>query len=70
MRRDGGLCQVCKQAGRVTLATEVDHIVGKAQAARMGWSRHKVDEHGNLRAICKACHQAKTAREHTKQRGD
>lgn len=70
LRRDHGLCQPCHQAGQVTLATEVDHVVSKAQAARLGWTRHQMDDHGNLQAICRECHQAKTAREHTKQRGD
>ncbi|MCK8068089.1 HNH endonuclease [Cobetia sp. 1CM21F] len=40
---------------RITPATEVDHIVGKAQGG--------TDAPGNLEAICKACHQAKTASE-------
>jgi len=40
---------------RITPATEVDHIVGKAQGG--------TDAADNLEAICKACHQAKTASE-------
>tara|TARA_A100001391_G_scaffold162143_2_gene121092 strand:- start:3828 stop:3992 length:165 start_codon:yes stop_codon:yes gene_type:complete len=40
---------------RITPATEVDHIVGKAQGG--------TDAPDNLEAICKVCHQAKTASE-------
>lgn len=63
LRRDQGLCQVCAAAGRVTAAGEVDHIISKAEAARLKWSRHQVDQHDNLQAICSDCHKAKTAME-------
>jgi 5-methylcytosine-specific restriction protein A len=53
--RDCGLCQPCKRAGHVTIATEVDHVVPKAQGGS--------DEDSNLQSICKACHKDKTARE-------
>ncbi len=52
MYRDFGLCQVCKRAGRSTLAAEVDHIVPKAKGG--------TDDDDNLQAICKPCHQLKT----------
>lgn len=55
MRRDAGLCQPCKRAGRLTAATEVDHIVGKAKGG--------TDADNNLQAICKTCHEEKTIRE-------
>lgn len=55
LRRDCGLCQVCKRAGRVTIATEVDHILPKAQGG--------TDDDENLQAICRACHQTKTGNE-------
>ena len=55
LQRDHGLCQPCKRAGRVTLATEVDHIRNKAQGGK--------DNPANLQAICRPCHAAKTADE-------
>lgn len=63
MRRDEGLCQPCAKLGAVSLAREVDHIIGKAQAKRLGWTREQVDTRENLQAICRACHAAKTAKE-------
>ena len=39
-------------AGCTTYSTQVDHIVPK--------SRGGTDERGNLRAVCKPCHQRKT----------
>ncbi|BAO88929.1 HNH endonuclease [Caballeronia cordobensis] len=53
--RDCGLCQPCKRAGRVTIASEVDHVVPKAQGGS--------DDDSNCQSICNACHKAKTARE-------
>lgn len=55
LERDCGLCQVCARAGRVTVATAVDHILPK--------SRGGTDELGNLQAICTPCHRAKTQTE-------
>lgn len=69
LRRDDGLCQPCLRAGAVTLAAEVDHIVGKAEAKRLGWTREQIDAHENLQAICGPCHAAKTARESRKGSG-
>ncbi len=63
MQRDRGLCQPCLKLGAVSAAQEVDHIVPKAQAKRLGWTREQVDARENLQAICKACHAVKTARE-------
>lgn len=51
--RDGGLCQVCAREGKVTLATQVDHIKPKAKGGS--------DDPDNLQAICVPCHEAKTA---------
>lgn len=63
MQRDTGLCQPCLKLGAVSAAQEVDHIVPKAQAKRLGWTREQMDARENLQAICKACHAVKTARE-------
>lgn len=55
LRRDSGLCQPCLQAGRVTAATAVDHVIAKARGG--------ADFDENLQAICRDCHAAKTAHE-------
>lgn len=54
--RDNYLCQCClANDGRVTMATEVDHIVNVASGGTDDW--------GNLSSICAPCHKVKTARE-------
>jgi len=55
MERDRWLCQPCQEQGIATPAHAVDHITPKAQGGD--------DSPGNLRAICRACHQAKTQQE-------
>jgi 5-methylcytosine-specific restriction protein A len=55
LARDCGLCQVCKAQGKSRPATEVDHIINKAQGGN--------DLDSNLQAICKPCHKVKTAAE-------
>ncbi|MBW7903016.1 MAG: HNH endonuclease [Rhodocyclaceae bacterium] len=55
LRRDGGLCQPCLRAGRVTTATQVDHITPKSDGG--------TDAEDNLQSICADCHAAKTAAE-------
>jgi 5-methylcytosine-specific restriction protein A len=47
------LCRFCNQAGRVTVATEVDHIDGDSRN----------NDPANLRALCRPCHSSRTARE-------
>ena len=59
-RRDKGLCQSCKRAGRVRLGVAVDHIVGKAAGG--------TNDDENLETICKACHDLKTGSEATRAR--
>lgn len=50
------LCAHCKAEGRIEAAREVDHIVPlRAGGPRLEW--------GNLQALCRRCHQAKTAAE-------
>ncbi len=58
LKRDNGLCLPCGRRGRVTEATDVDHIVAKTDGG--------TDDPGNLQSICAACHKAKTARERIK----
>ncbi len=55
LQRDKHLCQSCIKAGRITRATEVDHIIPIAFGG--------TGEDSNLQAICETCHRAKTAQE-------
>ncbi len=55
MARDAYICQPCKAQDKLTLATEVDHIIPVSKGGK--------DEHGNLQAICDPCHKAKTQAE-------
>ena len=49
------LCRDCQRTGRVTIATDCDHIVPK--------SKQGTDDLDNLQPLCRKCHEAKTARE-------
>jgi len=49
------LCRACEKQGRVTLATDVDHIIPL--------SRGGTNDPGNLQPLCHSCHSTKTARE-------
>lgn len=51
------LCLFCEEAGRVTAAQVVDHIISIVDRPdlRLVWS--------NLRSLCKPCHDRRTARE-------
>ena len=53
LRRDCGLCQVCAGKKRLTLATQVDHIIPKAKGG--------TDDEENLQSICPDCHRDKSA---------
>lgn len=55
MRRDGGLCQMCLKADRVTMASEVDHITPVEHGG--------TDDLENLQSLCRDCHKMKTAYE-------
>lgn len=57
LHRDLYLCQPCLTADRTTQATQVDHIIPKAQDG--------ADDYDNLQAICDACHKQKTRDEST-----
>lgn len=48
-------CEACRRLGRVRRATEVDHVLPKAQGG--------TDDDANLQAINRDCHKAKTLRE-------
>jgi 5-methylcytosine-specific restriction enzyme A len=55
MTRDRGLCQMCLGNHRAVIATDVDHIIGKARGGS--------DDLANLQALCGPCHDTKTATE-------
>lgn len=61
MRRDHGMCQPCLRSGHTTIATQVDHIVQKADGG--------TDDPANLQAICEPCHREKTSRESNRTGG-
>lgn len=63
MERDKGLCQPSLKKGLIVRATEVDHIVSKAKAKRMGWSDARIDHPDNLQAISSEEHKRKTKEE-------
>ena len=48
------LCRPCKDEGRTTAATQIDHIDGNAAN----------NAANNLQSICKPCHDRKSALEH------
>lgn len=52
LQRDQYLCQPCRRKGRITVATQVDHIIALANKGD--------DKPLNLQAICEPCHEAKT----------
>ena len=49
------LCEECLKNGRVTAATDVDHIVAHRGDETLFWDRN------NWRALCHSCHSRKTA---------
>jgi 5-methylcytosine-specific restriction protein A len=69
LARDCGICQPCLREGRVHEATEVDHVVSKAQYRRLHGTLAGVDHEGNLQAINHDCHLAKTQRDRQQARG-
>jgi 5-methylcytosine-specific restriction protein A len=52
LRRDNGLCVECYKRDTLTIATDVDHIVRKADGG--------TDDMDNLQSLCRRCHIAKT----------
>jgi len=53
LRRDGGLCVHCRKSGRVSIATEVDHITPLFKGGTY--------DDDNLQSLCHDCHTDKTA---------
>jgi 5-methylcytosine-specific restriction protein A len=54
---DHPLCVQCRQAGRVEVATVVDHVVPHKGNMDLFWRRE------NWQSLCAPCHGVKTARE-------
>lgn len=63
LKRDCGICQPCKKQGRIHAGTHVDHIVSKAKAAALGWTKEQIDAESNLQCINAECHKIKTIEE-------
>lgn len=65
LERDQYLCRCarCVASGRLRPASEVDHVVSRAKAARLGWTREQMHADSNLVAINRECHAIKTAEE-------
>lgn len=55
LSRDNYLCQECLKHGKVTPASEVDHILPKSEGG--------TDDKENLQSLCHDCHRIKTAEE-------
>lgn len=55
--REHPFCVVCEAIGRLVPAAEVDHIIAHKGDDVLMW------DIGNLQALCRPCHSAKTARE-------
>jgi 5-methylcytosine-specific restriction protein A len=66
LERDCSVCQPCLKKGIAHTATEVDHIISKAKAKRMGWTNEQIDAESNLQAINSECHKRKTQEEQGK----
>ena len=63
LARDFGLCQCkqCQDSSSPLIATHVDHVIPKAKAKRMGWTRAQMDHPSNLQSLHPDCHARKTA---------
>ena len=53
LRRDHGFCQACGERGRLSVASQVDHIIPVINGG--------TDDDGNLRAVCIDCSEAKAS---------
>lgn len=55
LERDKYLCMLCAEQGRLSEATDVDHIINKAKGG--------TDDESNLQSLCAPCHKEKTSNE-------
>ena len=51
----------------VTPATEVNHILSKADAQRKGWTQQQIDDPSNLQSVAHECHLRITAEQQGKE---
>lgn len=51
------ICAICLKNGRITQATEVDHIIPHKGDMLLFWDTH------NMQNLCETCHARKTANE-------
>lgn len=58
------LCEDCRQRGKVTAADDVHHVRSFMTATDPGERMRLALDYGNLRALCKVCHQL----EHNRRR--
>lgn len=61
--RARGMCEKCAREGRVAAGRDVDHVVSKDSAKKLGWSQARTDHPNNLQYLCAPCHKEKTASE-------
>jgi len=54
-------CEHCQQAGRLRAASVVDHVIPHRGDEELFWAEH------NWMALCKSCHDRKTASERAAQ---
>lgn len=62
LRRDDYLCVLCRFAGFVELAVEVDHIVPLSMGG--------ADSDDNKQSLCRTCHRVKSSAEERARRGE
>ena len=67
LRRDCGICQPCMERGRIHVGNQVDHIISKAKAKKLGWADEQIDDASNLQTICSEAHKEKTTLEEGKK---
>ena len=61
--RSHPLCAECARQGRTVAATELDHITPYRKRPELFWDK------SNWQGLCRACHERKTAAEHTRRMG-
>jgi 5-methylcytosine-specific restriction protein A len=67
LERDCGICRPCAKKGQIHAGNQVDHIVSKAKAKKLGWTDAQIDALSNLQTICTAAHKIKTEEEQGKR---
>lgn len=63
IERAKGMCEECARQGRVAMGRDVDHVVSRAKAHMLGWTKRKTEALTNLQYLCTPCHKRKTTEE-------